>query len=78
MSIIVWLVFGAAAGGVAKWAYPGRSPQGWLPTIGLGIVGSIVGGLPFGNHAAGFVFSVLGAVAVLFIYRWYEDSNAQA
>lgn len=78
MSLIVWLVFGAVVGGIAKAVYPGKSPHGWLPTIGLGVIGSIVGGLPFGHHPAGLVFSVLGAIAVLFLYRWYEDTNAQA
>ena len=78
MSLIVWLVFGAVAGGIAKAVYPGKAPSGWVPTIALGVVGSVVGGLPFGNHPAGLVFSVAGAVAVLFLYRWYEDSNAQA
>ena len=78
MSLLIWLVFGAIVGGIAKAVYPGKAPVGWFPTIGLGVVGSIVGGLPFGNHAAGLVFSVVGSVAVLFLYRWYEDSNAQA
>ena len=53
MMLIMTLVFGAMAGGVAKWLYPGIGPSGWLPTIALGIVGSVVGGLPFGGHPAG-------------------------
>ena len=75
MSVIMTLVFGAMAGGVAKWLYPGRGPTGWLPTIALGIVGSVVGGLPFGGHPAGLVFSILGAVAVLVAYRIWESRN---
>ena len=55
MSLIMWLVFGAIAGGIAKALMPGRCPDGWVPTIGLGIIGSLAGGLPFGEQPAGLI-----------------------
>ena len=74
MSLVFFLVFGAISGGAAKWLLPGKCPSGWLPTIALGVIGSFVGGIPFGGHPAGFVGSVVGACVVLFIYSiWRED-----
>ncbi len=43
-NIIVWLVLGLVAGGLAKFIMPGKDPGGLLATIAIGIVGSFVGG----------------------------------
>ena len=75
MNLVYWLVFGAVTGGIAKAIYPGKSPTGWLPTIALGVIGSVLGGLPFGDQSSGVAFSIAGSVAALFLYRWYEDSR---
>jgi uncharacterized membrane protein YeaQ/YmgE (transglycosylase-associated protein family) len=73
--MVTWLIFGAVAGGIAKYLYPGKCPQGWLPTIGLGIVGSLAGGLPFGDAPAGLIGSVIGAIAVMFAYSVWSDDR---
>ena len=44
MGIIGWIVIGLIAGAIARWLMPGPDPMGWLGTIVLGIVGSLVGG----------------------------------
>ena len=75
MSVFIFLAFGAMAGGVAKWIMPGKCPAGWVPTIALGVVGSFVGGLPFGGHPAGFVGSVIGACVVLYAYSIWSDDR---
>jgi uncharacterized membrane protein YeaQ/YmgE (transglycosylase-associated protein family) len=75
MSLVMWLVFGAVVGGIAKRLYPGKCPEGWMPTIGLGIVGSLAGGLPFGDAPAGLIGSVIGAVVVMFIYSIWSDDR---
>jgi len=75
VNVLFFLAFGAMAGGVAKWLMPGKCPAGWLPTIALGVVGSFVGGLPFGGHPAGFVGSVVGACVVLFAYSIWSDDR---
>lgn len=72
MSYLAWIVFGAIVGGVAKWLMPGTVPQGWLPAIGVGIAGSIVGGLPFGHGPAGLVGSVIGSVIVIYLYTLWR------
>jgi uncharacterized membrane protein YeaQ/YmgE (transglycosylase-associated protein family) len=75
MGLLVWLVFGAIVGGVAKWLMPGKCPEGWVPTIGLGLIGSLAGGLPFGNGPAGLIGSVIGACVVMFIYSIWSDDR---
>jgi len=75
LSILTWAVFGAVAGGIARALVPGRVPAGWLPTIALGIAGSVAGGLPFGAGPAGLLGSVVGAVAVVMLHSWYTDSQ---
>jgi uncharacterized membrane protein YeaQ/YmgE (transglycosylase-associated protein family) len=70
--LIFLVIWGLAVGGLARLALPGPDPMGILPTIGLGLAGSFVGGLIAGllwARAAGFVFSVIGAVLVLYLYR---------
>jgi uncharacterized membrane protein YeaQ/YmgE (transglycosylase-associated protein family) len=75
VNVLIFLMFGAMAGGVAKWFLPGKCPTGWMPTIALGVVGSFVGGLPFGGHPAGFVGSVVGACVVLYAYSIWSDDR---
>ena len=75
MSLVLLLLFGAMVGGLAKWMMPGKCPEGWVPAIVLGIVGSAVGGLPFGGNPAGLVGSVVGAVVVLYLYSMWSDDR---
>jgi uncharacterized membrane protein YeaQ/YmgE (transglycosylase-associated protein family) len=77
VGIIGWIIIGLIAGAIARWIMPGPDPMGWLGTIVLGIVGSLVGGtilnLLFGGGlelgAAGILGSILGALLVLFLWR---------
>jgi len=77
MGIIGWIVIGLIAGAIARLLMPGPDPMGWLGTIVLGIVGSLVGGtllnLIFGGglelSAAGILGSILGALIVLYVWR---------
>lgn len=75
MALIGWAIFGAIVGGIAKALLPGKINDGWLPAIGLGIAGSVIGGLPFGQGPAGFVGSVLGAVALVYGLEWWRSRN---
>ena len=76
MDIIIWIIFGLVVGVVAKFLMPGRDPGGFIITTALGIVGALLGGglgRAFGlyrdGEPAGFIMAVIGAVAVLFVYR---------
>jgi uncharacterized membrane protein YeaQ/YmgE (transglycosylase-associated protein family) len=75
LSILTWAVFGAVAGGIARAIVPGRVPAGWLPTIALGVAGSVAGGLPFGTGPAGLLGSVVGAVVVVCLHSWYSEGQ---
>jgi uncharacterized membrane protein YeaQ/YmgE (transglycosylase-associated protein family) len=75
MALITWAIFGAVVGGIAKSLMPGKVNEGWLPAIGLGIAGSVIGGLPFGTGPAGFIGSVLGAVLLLYLLEQWRASN---
>lgn len=74
--LIGWIFFGLVVGVIAKMVMPGRDPGGLIVTILLGIVGAVLGGyvgralgLYGPQDAAGFLMSLVGAIAVLSIYR---------
>jgi uncharacterized membrane protein YeaQ/YmgE (transglycosylase-associated protein family) len=76
--ILGWIVFGLVVGIIAKLLMPGRDPGGIVVTMALGIVGAVLGGyigramgLYGPNEAAGFLMSLLGAVALLVVYRLF-------
>ncbi len=76
-TIIGWLVFGLIVGAVARFLTPGRNNMGCLMTALLGIGGSLLGGYigheltgrPKGYFQASYLFSILGAIALLLIGR---------
>ncbi len=74
--ILGWILFGLIVGVVAKLVMPGTDPGGFIVTILLGVAGAVLGGwlgqvmgLYGPNDSAGFVMSVIGAAALLFVYR---------
>lgn len=85
-SFIGWIIVGLIAGSLGKLFVPGRQPLGCLMTLGLGLVGSIVGGylssLIFGPdptepgvHASGIIMSTVGAALVLWAYVMAQKSR---
>jgi uncharacterized membrane protein YeaQ/YmgE (transglycosylase-associated protein family) len=71
-SITLWILFGLAAGIVARLIHP-KEEVGWVGTILLSVVGSLVGGgcawflqadlgVP---HVAGICLAIVGAVAMI-------------
>ena len=76
MGLLYTLLIGLVIGAVAKFLMPGRDPGGCIITILLGIAGSFVAsylGQAMGwytpGQPAGFIFSVIGAMILLLIYR---------
>ncbi len=77
MGILSFLVFGLAAGLVARALTPGRQAIGCLPTVAVGVLGAFLGGLVgdvalghkvrFGWHIGPFLLAVVGAVALLLL-----------
>ena len=86
LSFIWWLIIGLIAGALARLIMPGRDAMGWLATMLLGIVGSIIGGLiamdiwpnertSGGIPTSGLLLSILGAIVVLFIWRMIKGRS---
>ncbi len=78
MDLLGWIVIGLLAGALAKLIMPGRDPGGCIVTILLGIAGALLAGFVgrlAGVYApgerAGFIAAILGALAVLALYRFF-------
>lgn len=77
MDVVWWLIIGLVAGAIARFLVPGRDPMGWIATLLLGLVGSLIGGFVGGLFTegddtfdpAGLIGSILGAIVALLIYR---------
>ena len=70
--IIGLIIWGFIVGGLARLALPGPDPMPWYATIGLGLGGSLVGGIVAKlliGTAGGLIFAVLGATLLLYLYR---------
>ena len=83
--IISWIVFGLIVGLIAKAIHPGDDPVGFLPTIGIGIAGSFIGGginwlmgagTLFGT--SGIIMSIVGGVIFCFLYSRYKIMNEES
>lgn len=75
---IIWsLIIGLIVGAVAKLLMPGKDPGGIVVTMLIGIVGAVLAGFigralgvyHAGDAGPGIIASIIGAVAVLGIYR---------
>jgi uncharacterized membrane protein YeaQ/YmgE (transglycosylase-associated protein family) len=76
--IIGLIVWGFIVGGLARLALPGPDPMPWYATIGLGLAGSLVGGILARiliGTAGGLLFAFLGAVLLLYLYRRFVQGR---
>ncbi len=84
MFAFIWaLIIGGVIGAIAKLIMPGRDPGGIIVTILLGIAGSMVAtflgravGLYGADQGARFIGSVIGAIIILAVYRWFVANRA--
>ncbi len=77
MSLIGAIIIGFFAGLIARALHPGDDKAGFIVTVLLGIIGSLLAtyvGQWLGWYAqgakAGFIASVVGAIVVLIIYNF--------
>ncbi len=72
MDIIVTILVGFVVGLIARAIMPGNQSMGFIMTTILGIVGALVAGLTMQalgySGAVGWISSVIGAIAVLWLY----------
>lgn len=83
ISLIIWIILGFLAGYIAKAVMPGPDGGGFILTTILGIVGAVIGGYVgslfgspmassfdnIGGSLVSFIFSIIGAIVVLAVYR---------
>ena len=76
MHILMFLLFGLVVGVIARMIVPRKDPGGWAVSMFIGIGGAMLGGflgrlvgLYGPGQAAGFVMSVVGAIALIFVYH---------
>lgn len=78
--IFGWIIYGLLVGLISKYLHPGEDPVGFLPTVGIGVAGSYVGG--FINWAigvgmspispSGLMSGVIGGIIFCWAYRKYR------
>ncbi len=85
MHVIGTILIGFIIGILAKLLMPGKDPGGWIVCILLGLAGSFLAGFlgrSMGwyadGEAAGFIFSVVGAMILLGLYRVFTKNRAGA
>ena len=77
MHLILFLIFGLIIGAVARLIVPGHEPGGWGVSLVIGVIGAYLGGFigralglyPNYQSTGGWVSSLIGAIAVTFIYQ---------
>ena len=79
MHIVVMLIVGLIVGILARFFYPGAVHMGLIASALLGIAGAFLAGFagrllqpstrdqPF--HPAGFIYSIIGAIVLIFLGR---------
>ena len=89
IGLIGYIIFGVIVGALARLLLPGRDPMGCFATAILGIIGSLVGGFVAGfifkesisdsgyHFRKSWIFSILGAMLVLWIWRKIQASRSQ-
>ncbi len=78
-TVLSWVIFGLFVGFIAKMLHPGDDGfHGLLPTVMIGVCGSLLGGmvnfLISSDHQfgpAGIFMSISGSVALLYGYEYY-------
>lgn len=81
--LLGWLIYGLFVGLVAKALHSGEEPEGFLPTLGIGVAGSYVGGFinwvlgwgasPF--SASGVIMGIIGGVICCYGYQMWKNYN---
>lgn len=81
MGLLLWLVIGLAAGAVAKLMTPQEEKGGWVSSLVVGLIGSMVGGFAAGllgisrlfnsTWLGSLILAIVGSLLVLYIYHKY-------
>ena len=83
---LIWsVIVGFFVGLIARAILPGAQHMGFIATTGVGIVGSLIGGVIGGIfkkpeegakfHPAGFIMSIIGAIVLLLILQFVRQGR---
>ncbi len=84
--MIGFIVAGLIIGAIARLIKPGKQNLGWITTLGLGLVGSVIGGtiaslIGTGDiwelDFLGFVFAVIAAVLLIGVAESMGGKNSK-
>ncbi len=82
MGIIGTIVVGLIVGAIARFLLPGEQKMGWILTGALGVGGSLIAGFVGqalgwyrAGQGAGWIASVLGAMALLFVVSKLQNKS---
>ena len=79
MGLLWTILIGFLVGTLAQVLVGSKEPGGFILTTLLGIAGSWVGGMLFGliglSPRVGFIGSLIGAVVILYVYRWARNRS---
>jgi len=76
--IVGLIIWGFVVGALARLALPGPDPMRGYATIGLGLGGSLIGGIlakVLIGTTGGLFFAFLGAVLLLYLYRRFVQGR---
>jgi uncharacterized membrane protein YeaQ/YmgE (transglycosylase-associated protein family) len=76
--IISLIVTGLIVGALARLIVPGPNPMSILATIGVGIVGALVGGLIAGLVGAGWLIAIILEVAAAALLVYFISGRSRA
>lgn len=85
IDILGFLIFGLVVGALARLLKPGKDALSLVATLGLGVVGSLIGGLVasllgtgdiFELNILGAVVAIVAAIVLLFVAERYAGSRA--
>jgi uncharacterized membrane protein YeaQ/YmgE (transglycosylase-associated protein family) len=76
--IISLIITGLIVGALARLVIPGRNPMSILATIGVGIVGALIGGLIAGLIGAGWLITIILEVAIAALLVYFLTARRRA
>jgi len=83
-NVLVLAVIGLLTGAVARWLYPGRQPRRILGTVGIGMVGALVGGMiswiywPGDGefHIKNYILAIVGSMLVIVLWSGWAYARS--
>jgi uncharacterized membrane protein YeaQ/YmgE (transglycosylase-associated protein family) len=76
--IISLLITGLVVGALGRLVVPGRNPMSLLATLGVGVLGALVGGLIAGALGLGWLLTIILEVIVAALLVWLLTTRYRA